>query len=259
MKNFKAPRWLVLRFSLRALAVGLTLVCVACGIWVNGPLRQRAAVRHFQALNPPYKLAPVSSGDLGGGMGGALGGAGAPQGSHVMVIAWRAQGRDDHHLPQIDWWQRPAAAVLGEDAFGEVTGVMLLGLPATDDDLRHLSSLPAVERINLSGTKVTDAGLAHLRPCRRLTFLSLEDTAVTDKGLAELGIHQNLQGLSLSGTKITDAGLPSLARLPRLAQLWLQRTAITDAGYRKLTAVMPECEIDVGRVYGGGGLSPSRK
>lgn len=237
------PRWLVPRFSLRTLAIGLTLLCVACGIWVNGPLRQRAAVRHFEALNPPYQPSPIGSGDV---IGGSIVGSSEWEylGFLPMVIAWRAHGRDDHHRPEIEWWHRPAAAVLGEEAFGEVTGVMLLGLPATDDDLRHLASLPALERVNLASTKVTDAGLVHLRSCRRLTFVSLEDTAITDQGLAELAGHQNLESLSLSGTKITDASVASLVQLPRLKQLWLQRTAITSDGVRKLMAALPDCEIE---------------
>jgi hypothetical protein len=160
-----------------------------------------------------------------------------------MRIAYRAEGKDDHYLPEILWWQRPGAAILGDEAFGEITGVQLLDLPATDDDLRYLASLPTVERVNLTGTQVTDAGLKHLRVCPRLTFLSLEGTAITDAGVAELARHSNLAGLSLNGTQVTDEALASLAQMPSLKQLWLEETAITDRGYKRLATALPDCDI----------------
>ena len=251
-------RRLVPRYSLRTLLVALTLACLACGFWMNGSLRQRAAVRYLVALNAAHRRVPV-----GGGMWG--GGGGPAEGIDMQVLAYRAQGRDDHHRPDIPWWQRPVAAVLGEEACGEVTGVQLMQLPATDGDLQYVARLPSIERINLLGTEVTDAGLVHLRSCPLLTFISLEDTAISDAGLVHLAVHQRLEGLSLSGTKITDAGLARLAKLKQLKQLWLGKTAITNDGYKQLTAALPDCDIqaDVAAArrphWGGGSLGGAAK
>lgn len=192
-------------------------------MWLNRAIPQRRAVRRFHELSAQSEL--------------------TLQGNPITTMGYRYQGRDDHHKPRIPWWARPVSMVMGEEAFGEVTGVQLLATPATDDDLRLLANVPTVERINLSRTEVTDAGLRHLRACPRLTFLSLENTAVTDDGAAQLAALQNLEGLSLSGTQITDAGLVQLAKLPNLKELWLRKTTITNEGYMSLRAALPECEI----------------
>jgi Leucine-rich repeat (LRR) protein len=231
-------RWLVPRYSLRTLLLMMTAACLFSGYWLNSAIHQRNAVRRF------YELTAQRPASL--------------QGDHVTTMGYRYQGRDDYYEPIIPWWAQPLKMVLGEEAFGEITGVQLLGSPATDEDLRFLASMPELERINLSGTKITDAGLIHLQNCPRLTFVSLEDTAVTDQGLAQLLALQELEGLSLSGTKITDAGLDELAKLPNLSELWLRKTEITNQGYRKLQAALPQCEIQgdppaVPWTGGGGG------
>jgi hypothetical protein len=158
-------------------------------------------------------------------------------------MTYRYQGKNEYYKPIVPKWLHPLRDAIGEEAFGEVTGVQLMDTAVTDDDLRHLAAVPTIEYVNLARTRVTDAGLVHLRVCPRLNHLNLDGMAITDAGLAELTRYQDLESLSLSGTKITDAGLEHLAKLPKLKELWLRGTAITDAGYKKLQAALPECEI----------------
>jgi hypothetical protein len=213
-------RWF--QFSLRTLLVLVTLGCLAGGWWINRAFQQRAAVRRFYELtaNRPSQ-----------------------QGDSLTTMGYRYQGRDQYYKPIVPKSLHWLRDMIGEECFGEVTGVQLTDTPATNNDLKHLAVLPTVERILLSGTKVDDDGIPLLKVCPKLKYLALNDTAITDQGLSHVTAFQDLEMLSLSGTKITDAGLAHLARLPRLKQLWLRNTAITDAGYQKLQSALPDCEI----------------
>ena len=213
-------RWF--QFSLRTLLILVTIGCVGGGWWLNRAFRQRAAVRRFYELT-------------------------ADRQSHrhdaPVTMCYRYQGKDQYYKPIIPKWLHWLRDMIGEECFGEVTGVQLLDTTATDEDLKHLAVLPGVERIWLARTKITDEGMPLLKVCPKLTFIGLDQTPVTDDGISHLTAFRDLESLSLNGTKITDAGLEHLARLPRLKELWLRNTAITDAGYQELQAALPDCQI----------------
>jgi hypothetical protein len=201
----------------------MTLVCIVSGAWLNRAIRQRTAVRRFYELT-------ASCTDYA-------------HSDSPVTMTYRYQGKNEYYKPIVPKWQHPLRDALGEEAFGEVTGVQLMDTAVVDDDLRHLAAVPTIEYINLRNTKITDAGLVHLRVCPKLKMLTFDGMPITDAGLAELSRHQDLESLSLSGTKITDAGLAHLAKLPKLKELWLRDTAITDAGYQKLQSALPNCQI----------------
>jgi len=216
-------RWFRLQFSLRALLLLMTLVCIVCGAWLNRAIRQRTAVRRFYELTG----ARVTE----------------HRGDIPVTMSYRYQGKNEYYKPIVPKWLHPLRDAIGEEAFGEVTGVQLMRTAVTDDDLRLLAAVPTIEYVNLNGTQVTDAGLVHLRACPKLNMLQFDGMPITDAGIAELTRHQSLASLSLSGTKITDAALEHLAKLPKLKELWLRNTAITDAGYKRLQAALPNCDI----------------
>jgi hypothetical protein len=201
----------------------LTVLCLTGGWWCTQAFRQRAAVLRFYELT-----AQRSKGD-----------------GHddLVTMGYRHEDKDQYYKPILSQPQRWLASFIGEECFGEVTGVQLIDTPATDKDLRLLRHVPTVERVWLSGTHVSDAGLEHLECCPQLRFLALENTAITDAGAAEIAHHRNLESLSLSGTQITDEGLAELAKLSHLKELWLRNTAITDDGYNRLQAALPGCQI----------------
>ncbi len=219
-KSRSSRRWF--QFSLRTLLVLVTIGCLAGGWWINRAFQQRAAVRRFYQLTANRQ---------------------DQHGDSLTTMGYRYQGKDEYYKPIVPKWLHWLRDMIGEECFGEVTGVQLLDTPATNDDLKHLAVLPSVERIWLSSTKVDDAGMPLLKVCPKLKYLVLNDIALTDEGIFHLTAFQDLEGLSLNGTKITDAGLVHLARLPRLKELWLRNTAITDAGYQKLQAALPQCQI----------------
>jgi hypothetical protein len=201
----------------------LTVLCLAGGWWCTQAFRQRAAVLRFYELTA-QRVAANGHDDL-------------------VTMGYRHDGKDQYYKPILSPWQRWLASFMGEECFGEVTGVQLIDTPATDDDLRLLRHVASVERVWLSGTKVTDAGLEHLACCSQLKFLGANNTAITDAGAAIIARHRNLESLSLSDTHITDEGLAELAKLPHLKELWLHNTPITDDGYNRLQAALPDCQI----------------
>jgi hypothetical protein len=216
------PKRRSFQFSLRTLLVLVTVGCLVGGWWINRAFQQRAAVRRFYELTADR---PSQHGDS------------------LTTMGYRYQGKDQYYKPIIPKSLHWLGDMIGEECFGEVTGVQILDTPATNDDLKHLAVLPSVERIWLSRTKVDDDGMPLLKACPKLNFLGLDELPITDAGISHLTAFQNLESLSLSGTKITDAGLEYLAKLPRLKEVWLRNTAITDAGYQKLQAALPDCQI----------------
>jgi hypothetical protein len=215
-------RWLRPRFSLRALLVGVTVACLVGGYWMNRAIRQRTAVRRFYVLTAART---------------------EPGYEDLVTMGYRYRGKDQYYKPIVPKWLHPWRDLVGEEAFGEVTGVQLIETAATDADLRLLRDVPTVERVLLSRTQVTDEGIGHLLECPKLRYLAFDGLPITDRGIARLTELTELDCLSLSGTKVTDGGLEHLARLPKLKELWLRNTAVTDAGFRRLQTALPGCRI----------------
>src|SRR5262249_44526159 len=97
--------------------------------------------------------------------------------------------------------------------------VSLQDCRVTDADLKLLSSLTDIARLELRGTPVSDAGLADLKWLTGLEYLGLYDTTVGDAGLEHL---KGLTGLKL---------------------VMLKRTNVTDVGAGKLQQALPDCVV----------------
>jgi hypothetical protein len=129
----------------------------------------------------------------------------------------------------------PMARPKDPDGFHRVVFVSLRDTKASDDDLKVLAKLPALENLDLTDTAVTGSGLAHVRGLRELRHMALWNTRVDDAGLEHLARLTKLQSLVLDGTRVTDAGLAHLAGLTDLEEwLGLAGTEVTDAGLKHL-------------------------
>ena len=102
----------------------------------------------------------------------------------------------------------------------EGTKVASVNFPenATDDEVENLAAkrFRDVQSINLAGTKITDDGLKHLANLEALQVLDLSRTDITDAGLEHLKGLTALRSLSLGDTKISDAAVETLKELPSL-------------------------------------------
>jgi hypothetical protein len=118
-----------------------------------------------------------------------------------------------------------------------LTALGLSGCKAvTDEGVRHLARLPALQHLDLSGTSITDAGLQVLRDLPRLRTLSLAWTRVTEEGIGALAHCHELERVNLFviprpgdpwPARTGDAALEALAGKRQLRHLEI---ALTDGG-----------------------------
>jgi hypothetical protein len=110
-------------------------------------------------------------------------------------------------------------------------------------DYRHLTALPALERLGFMENGIGDAGLAHIGKISTLTHLTFGDHEITDSGLRHLTGLKKLTYLNLCfpdkkhGGNISDQGMDEIAKITSLQILDLRATQITDTGLAKLKAL----------------------
>ncbi len=118
-----------------------------------------------------------------------------------------------------------AADVRTVSSMREVRRLDLSNCLLGDADLAELDGLVGLESLRLPAS-ITDSALQFLFRMRSLKQLSLEHTRVTAMVLAEL--PRGLESLNLAGTSIGDTGVEKLSRLTGLKRLWLDETAVSD-------------------------------
>lgn len=116
----------------------------------------------------------------------------------------------------------------------EVLGIEAGGVPIDDAQLVFVGEKLGLRMLNLAETAVTDEGLRHLQPLQALQSLDLGGTAVGDDGLKTLSGIRSLCNLNLSGTAVTDGAVDHLVVLERLTMLLLRYTNVTGEGLRRL-------------------------
>jgi hypothetical protein len=162
------------------------------------------------------------------------------------------------------------------DDAGRVTGIGLASRPKLSGGIPNLTTLTAVEELNLgdSGitdadlglfaelvtvrtiylyrTRVTDGGLAHLRRMRDLETLALAGRNFSDAAFDHITKFPRLRLLNLNGARVSDAGIARLHPMTTLRRVLLGETLVTEDGVRRLQRALPDCEIysTVGRAGG---------
>jgi hypothetical protein len=109
-----------------------------------------------------------------------------------------------------------------------ITALNLSGCKGvTDDGVRHLARLPALQHLDVSGTSITDSGLQVVRSLPKLRTISLAWTRVSDEGIGALTHCDELEHVNLAATGAGDGALRALAGKRKLHHLLI---ALTDAG-----------------------------
>lgn len=93
------------------------------------------------------------------------------------------------------------------------------------------SGLDQVTSIDGRGSAVTDEGLKTLAKLPALQTLMLDATGITNDGLKSLEKVPSLQNLSLNSTRISEAGFTHLAALPSLKRMELMNCNLTQADF----------------------------
>jgi len=195
------------RYSLRTLLILMTLCCLVFGAWA--------------VYVNPYR-----------------------QQQRSLAVVNRLQGTVSRVPAEGPAWQGwLVTTMLGPDAFARVVVVDLNHKNITDADLRQLSGLKHLRRLQLDYAPITDGGLEVVRTLPKLQDVSLRYTKVTDVGAAHLGKLPELRTAHLTGTKITDAGIEALAGHPRMTEIYIRWTGITDVGAERLAAALPNCAV----------------
>jgi internalin A len=116
----------------------------------------------------------------------------------------------------------------------KLRSLMLDFTSITDENLTHLKSLNALERLSLHRNKqLNGEGLVHLKNLSALRELRFYVTPIQDFALEHIKHIKSLEVLSLQSTQVTDEGLIHLQSLPRLKELILPRQ-ISDEGLAQI-------------------------
>jgi hypothetical protein len=124
-------------------------------------------------------------------------------------------------------WRRQ---LFENDFFGNVVDLRAL----SDASLKHVSSLGAVQRVNLTGNQISNTALERLKGLTRIQSLVLADTRITDNGLVHLEGMTSLHELVFINSNVSDDGLMHLRGLSQLERLCFFRTKVTGADVEHL-------------------------
>ena len=191
------PSRVRLRFTLRLLLAGITLLCLALAIWTHRAREQRRVVERIRA----------SGGSVQYNYETAIRLIGGPR------PGWRG-------LSPVPRWLLNR---LGEDYFHEV-------VEASITDASLLVDLPRfdhIECLHINSHALTDEEFAPVAKLRRLKAIDIcgdkEDpnAQITDRSLVILANLPDLELINLESSRVTAAGLASLARSQSLEKLYV--------------------------------------
>lgn len=104
----------------------------------------------------------------------------------------------------------------------QLVALKLNNLPVDDQDIKILSELKNIKKLNVENTFISDKSIAYIK---KLT---------------------DLEQLNLYGTNISDEGLIQLDSLKKLTTLYLWKTNVTMEGVQKFKKTHPSVKIEVG-------------
>jgi len=99
--------------------------------------------------------------------------------------------------------------------------------------LAHLKGKPRLRAIDTWGTPLTDAAAPHLAACPALERAHLFGGRLTAVGAKALSASKSIKALDLNGSPVGDEGAGALAGMPQLTEL-IAGTGVTGAGVRSL-------------------------
>jgi Leucine-rich repeat (LRR) protein len=131
-----------------------------------------------------------------------------------------------------------------------MTGLKRIELDSTDvgdQGLKTLAKLPNLRYITLARSLVTGKTLADLAPLTKLSELLLGHNAIGNGNLNGVAAIQNLRALRLQACQIKDKDLEPIGRLKNLESLTLhENKKITDNGLKYLAKLPKLRYLDVG-------------
>ncbi|KAK6137283.1 hypothetical protein DH2020_028975 [Rehmannia glutinosa] len=123
----------------------------------------------------------------------------------------------------------------------------------TDAGIRHLLSVPSLEKLYISETGVTADGVAVLASLTNLLMLDLGGLPVTDSTLSSLQGLTKLQHLDLWGSEVSNKGAVLLKMFPSLSFLNLAWTNVTNLPNLSSLACLNMSNCTIHSLFEGGG------
>ncbi|MDF1745722.1 MAG: protein kinase [Gimesia sp.] len=110
-----------------------------------------------------------------------------------------------------------------------IDDISLKDTSVKDDDLKRLTGLKILNRLNLKNTLVSDTGLQYLKDIP-LQNIIIMNTQITDEGLGHLTNMPSLRHLNICSTQISNSGVERLKDMKQLEFLNLGTSQIDDLG-----------------------------
>ncbi|KAL8063990.1 hypothetical protein ABFS82_01G061700 [Erythranthe guttata] len=152
---------------------------------------------------------------------------------------------------------------INNSALWNITGLMNLKeldlsrcSKITDEGIRHLLSVPDLEKLCISETGVSANGISILASLTNLMMLDLGGLPVTDSTLSSLQALKKLQHLDLWGSEISNKGAVLLKTFPSLSFLNLAWTNVTDLPNLSSLAYLNMSNCTIHSLFEGEGQKP---
>lgn len=134
-----------------------------------------------------------------------------------------------------------------QDVKSSLKFLEVLGRKLSEAELRMLSELPNLEKLNLSECDIDDHDLLILRPClQNLKVLWLTNNPISDASMQLIAELSSLESLGLSKTQLTDSGAARLPELKNLRTISLAETKVTDLVSASLAKCTDLISIQIG-------------
>jgi hypothetical protein len=91
-----------------------------------------------------------------------------------------------------------------------ISCLMMAGMDLADHKIDFITSIDALDMLDLSSSRITGGSLARIATFLNLQELYLQDTAVDDADLCVLSSQTQLRVLVLSGTNVSEDGVALL-------------------------------------------------
>ena len=89
----------------------------------------------------------------------------------------------------------------------QLVALKLTNLPIDDHDIKILSELKNIKKLNVENTLISDKSIAYIKQLPELEQLNLYATNISDEGLKQLDSLKSLSALYLWKTKVTMEGI----------------------------------------------------